>query len=43
MLKGLKIIGIIPKKGMHPTAILLLIVAAEILVLAWITWLIFRN
>lgn len=43
MLKQFKIMGLIPKKGIHPVYIFLLIAGAEILVLAWITWVIFHT
>ncbi len=43
MLKGLKIPGIIPKKGIRPIVLLLLIAATELLALAWLTLIIFRK
>ena len=43
MLNGLKILGIIPKQGISTRALLLLIIAAELLTLGWLTWLIFHK
>lgn len=43
MLKGLKIMGIIPKKEIKPKVFLLLIIASELLALGWLTWLIFHK
>jgi hypothetical protein len=43
MLKGLKIIGILPKKEIRPIVLLLLIAATELLALGWLTFLIFRK
>jgi hypothetical protein len=43
MLKGLKILGLIPRKGLHPIYLFLLIAGVELLVLAWITWVIFHT
>jgi len=43
MLKDLKLLSLIPKQGIKPLTLLLLIMAAELLVLGWLTWLIFHN
>ncbi len=43
MLNGLKLLGIIPRKGISLQTILLLIIATELLALGWLTWLIFHK
>ncbi|HTB31969.1 MAG TPA: hypothetical protein VK808_08095 [Bacteroidia bacterium] len=43
MLKKLKITGLIPKRPVNTRVLLLLIIMAEVLVLGWLTWLIFQN
>ena len=43
MLKGLKVLGIITKKETNPSVILLFIIAAELLALGWLTWLVFHK
>lgn len=43
MLNGLKIIKLIPRKGIKPVVLLLIIILAELLLLAGLTWLIFKN
>jgi hypothetical protein len=43
MLKGLKILGILPNRGLRKSTLLVLVILAELLVLGWLTWLIFHN
>ncbi len=43
MLNGLKLLGIIPRKGVDKRIVLLSIVAMELLTLGWLTWLIFQK
>ena len=43
MLNGLKLLGIVPRRGINQRLLLLLIVAIELITLGWLTWLIFHK